>query len=155
MTRISPGAENSSERTKKEGRKILQKFHEQPTGGHLGMNRTFERIKLYTSWQGMKEEIEEYIKHCDICQKNKITQRITKLSLQITDTPEVVLQNCSMDIVGPLTQTFEGNIYLLTFQDELSKYTMAVPIPRQDASTIPRVFVEQIILKFGIPDITY
>ena len=75
----------------------------------------------------------------------------TKLPLQITDTPEVVWQNCSMDIVGPLTQTCEGNRYLLTFQDELSRYTLAVPISQQDALTIATDFVEQIILKFGIP----
>ena len=58
-----------------------------------------------------------------------------------------------MDIVGPLTQTCEGNKYLLTFQDELSKNTLAVPIPQQDASTVAKVFVEQIILKLGIPQI--
>ena len=75
----------------------------------------------------------------------------TKLPLKITDTPDSVWQNCSMDIVGPLTQTYEGNKYLLTFQDELSKYTLAVPIRQQDASTVAKVFVEQIILKFGIP----
>jgi len=115
------------------------------------MNRTFDRIKLYTSWPGMKQEIEDYIRKCDICQKNKISQRKTKLSLQITDTPEVVWQNCSMDIVGPLTQTCEGNRYLLTFQDELSKYTLTVPILQQDALTVARVFVEQIILKFEMP----
>jgi len=101
----------------------------------------------------MKQEIEDYIKRCDVCQKNKITQRKTKLPLQITDTPDVVWQNCSIDIVGTLTQTFEGNRYLLTFQDELSKYTMAVPIPQGDASIIASVFVEQIILKFGIPQV--
>jgi len=67
MTRISSVAENSSEITKEEIRKILQEFHEQPTGGHLGMNRTFDRIKLYTSWPGMKQEIEDYIRQCDIC----------------------------------------------------------------------------------------
>ena len=50
-----------------------------------------------------------------------------------------------MDIVGPLTQKCEGNKYLLTFQDELSKYTLAVPIPQQDASTVARFFVEQIL----------
>ena len=99
------------------------------------MNRTYERIRLYTSWPGMKQEIEDYIRQCDVCQKNKITQRKTKLPLQITDTPDSVWQKCSMDIVGPLTQTCEGNKYLLTFQDELSKYTLAVPIPQQDAST--------------------
>ena len=93
----------------------MQEFHEQPIGGHLGMNRTFDRIKLYTFWPGMKQEIEDYIKHCDICQKNKITQRKTKLPLQIKDTPEVVGQNCIMDIVGHLTQTSEGNKYSPTF----------------------------------------
>ena len=56
-----------------------------------------------------------------------------------------------MDIVGPLTQTYEGNKYLLTFQDKLSKYTLAIPISQQDTSIVARVFVEQIILKFGIP----
>ena len=89
MTRISPVAENCSQPTKETRRKILQEFHEQPTGGHLGMNRAFERIKLYISWPVMKQEIEYYIKHFDIC-KNKITQKKTKLPLQITDTPGVV-----------------------------------------------------------------
>ena len=116
------------------------------------MNRTFERIKLYTSWPGMKQEI-DHIKHCDICQKNKITQKKTKLPLQITDSHEVVWQNLGMDIFGPVTQTSEGNKYVLTFQDELSMYTMAVPIQQQDAVTAARVFLEQIILKFGIPQV--
>ena len=33
----------------------------------------------------------------------------------------------------------------------MSKYTLAVPISQQDALTVARIFVEQIILKFGIP----
>ena len=33
MTRMNHVAENSSELTKEERRKILQKFHEQPIGG--------------------------------------------------------------------------------------------------------------------------
>jgi hypothetical protein len=115
------------------------------------MNRTFERIKLYTSWPGMKQEIVNYVKHCETCQKNKISQRKTKLLLQITDTPEIVWQNCSLDIVGPLRQTSEDNKHLLTFQDELSKYTVAAPIPQQDAMTVAKVFVGEIVLKFGIP----
>ena len=137
--------------SKEERRRILQEFHEPPIGGHLGMNRTLDRLKLYTSWSGMKQDIEDYIRKCDVCQKNKITQRKTKVSLQITDTPEFVWQNCSTDIVGPLTQTCENKRYLLTFQDELSKYTLVIPISQQDASTVARVFVEQIVLKFGIP----
>ena len=58
-----------------------------------------------------------------------------------------------MDIVGPLTVTTEDHKYILTFQDKLSKYTMAIPIPKQDAETIARVFVEETLLKFGIPQV--
>jgi hypothetical protein len=47
----------------------------------------------------MKHEIETYVKHCEICQKNKLTQRKTKLPLQITDTPEVLWEKCNCDIV--------------------------------------------------------
>jgi hypothetical protein len=93
MTEVSPIKEANATPTKEEREKNLQEFHQLPTGGHLGTNRTFERIKLYTSWPGMKHEIENYVKHCEICQKNKLTQRKTKLPLQITDTPEVVWEN--------------------------------------------------------------
>jgi len=41
----------------------------------------------------------------------------------------------------------------LTFQDELSKYTVAAPIPQQDAMTVAKVFVGEIVLKFGIPQL--
>jgi hypothetical protein len=39
----------------------------------------------------------------------------------------------------------------LTFQDELSKYTVAIPIQHQDAETVTKIFVENVVLKFGIP----
>ena len=94
--------------------------------------------------------IENYVRHCETCQKSKITQRKTKLPLQITDTPEVVWQKCSLDIVGPLTQTLENNKYLFKFQNEISKYTVAAPLQHQDAMIVVRVFIQEIFLNFGI-----
>ena len=77
------------------------------------MNKTYERIKLFTTWPGMKQEIEDYIQKCEICQKNKITQHKVKMPLQITTTPDVS-EKCCMDIEGPLTVT-TGHKYILTF----------------------------------------
>jgi len=28
-----------------------------PAGGHLGMNKIYERMKLFTAWPGMKQEV--------------------------------------------------------------------------------------------------
>jgi hypothetical protein len=33
---------------------ILKEMHESPIGGHIGMNRTYQRLKQYISWEGMK-----------------------------------------------------------------------------------------------------
>ena len=52
------------------------------------MNRTYDRMKRFTTWPGMKQELEEYIRQCEICQRNKITQNKTKLPMKITTTPE-------------------------------------------------------------------
>ena len=56
-------------------------------------------------------------------------------------------------MVGPLPVTLQGNKYILTFQDDLSKYVVAVPIEKQDAETVARAFVEKIVLQYGTPQI--
>jgi hypothetical protein len=71
--------------------------------------------------------------------------------MKITTTPEVVWEKCALHIVGPLNQTLNGDRYVLKFQDELSKFTLAVPIRQQGAVTVAKAFVEEIVLKFGIP----
>jgi hypothetical protein len=53
--------------------------------------------------------------------------------------------------VGPLTETQAGNKYILTFQDELSKFLVAIPIHKQDSETVAREFVTHIIMKLGTP----
>jgi len=54
---------------------------------------------------------------------------------------------------GSLTCDTRNNKYILTFQDDLSKYVVAVPIGQQDAETVARAFVANIVLKYGTPRI--
>ena len=63
----------------------------------------------------------------------------------------MVWKKCALVIVGLLSQTSDGNRYVLTFQDELFKYTLAIPIEQQNAVTVVTAFVEEVILKFRIP----
>jgi hypothetical protein len=53
--------------------------------------------------------------------------------MEITTTAQRPFEKCFLDIVGPLPVTLEGNKYILTFQDDLRKYVVAVPIEKQDA----------------------
>jgi hypothetical protein len=78
--------------TEKEKSEILKELHERPIGGHVGMNRTYKRLKQYVSWEGMKEDVETFIRKCEKCQKNKLTQCHTRMPLTITATPSVVFE---------------------------------------------------------------
>ncbi|KAJ4431151.1 hypothetical protein ANN_19746 [Periplaneta americana] len=87
--------------------RIMKELHECPIGGHQGVQRTYERIKLYCSWPDMLKDITNYIRNCKTCQVNKTQQVIPKAPMQITDTPENIWDKIALDIVGPLTQSLD------------------------------------------------
>lgn len=130
---------------------VLKDFHFAPLGGHQGFARTRERIRQYYFWQGMSKDIRDTISCCDICSRNK-HQIPTKMPMQITTTAKRPFERVALDIVGPLPESLEGYQYLLTFQDDLSKFVGAVPIKNQDADTVARAFVKHVVLRFGIPE---
>jgi hypothetical protein len=45
--------------------------------------------------------------------------------MEITSTAEHPFERCALDIVDPLTETTSRNKYILTFQDDLSKFLVA------------------------------
>ena len=130
--------------------KILQENHDSILGGHRGMNKTYEAIKEHYQWPNMKKEI-EYVKACAKCQLNKTLRPKKRAPMEITTTARRPFEKCALDIVGSMTEIMAGNKYVLTFQDDLSKFLVAIPIPQQDAETVAKKFVLNIVLKFGAP----
>ncbi|EDN04910.1 hypothetical protein HCAG_08572 [Histoplasma mississippiense (nom. inval.)] len=51
---------------------IMKMNHDDPQGGHFGRDKTIEAIKRKYSWHGMSDEIAEYVRTCDVCQRVKI-----------------------------------------------------------------------------------
>lgn len=131
---------------------ILKEFHDNPLGGHLGYKRMTKKIKLYHYWKNMTKDIKNYVNECALCQKNKIS-RYTKMPMEITTTSEKPFDKIFLDIVGPFPISNKGNRYILTLQDDLSKYIAGIPIPNQEVSTIAKKLVTQIICIYGVPKI--
>jgi transposase InsO family protein len=107
------------------------------------------RLSSKYQWVGLKKSVKEYVKRCEICQKNKYSKQ-HRVPMQITTTAHRPMERLALDIVGPLPETQKGNKYLLTYQDDLTKYVGAIPIPNQEAETVARAFVQYIILRFGM-----
>ena len=56
-----------------------------------------------------------------------------------------------MDIVGPVSRTQRGNRYILTVVDHFTKHVEAYALQDQEAVSIARVFVTEVISRFGVP----
>ena len=48
--------------------KVMSLAHEEPFGGHLGEEKTRERIKLSFVWPKMRRENDKFCKSCERCQ---------------------------------------------------------------------------------------
>lgn len=135
----------------KEKEVIIKSYHELPLGGHLGITNTISKIRQNYFWPKMNEDIINYVSKCIICKKTKVTTH-TKLPMKIISPATRVYQKLHMDIVGPIAESELGNKYILTFQDDLSKYAEAIPMSDATAYTVAESFVTTIICRHGIPE---
>lgn len=132
-------------------RVILNDFHLLPTSGHAGVNRMLNNIKRYYYWPNMSHDVIKYVKKCAHCQYNKHTNKYIKEPMTITSTPDTSFQRISLDIVGPLDVDNYNYKYVLTIQCELSKFVEAYPLERKDTESVSRAFVNNFILRYGVP----
>lgn len=137
--------------TDSEKQRIIYEYHNSPLGGHSGVSRTVKRLKLNYQWKNLKKSVKQYISSCEVCQKTK-THLKTKQPMLITSTVTNSFERICLDIVGPLPQTSLGNQYILTMQDELTRYAIAVALSATDAQTVAQAFVECFVCIYGIPD---
>jgi hypothetical protein len=135
--------------SKEKQQKILKEMHECPVRGHQDIQRTYDRLKLYVTWPGMFHGVEEYIRKCEVCQKNKFTGPYIKAPFQETHTQFQPWDKLYLDIVGPLPVTEECHKYILTRQDNLSKYLLAIPMIAQTAE-VSLTFLRYVVLQYGI-----
>jgi hypothetical protein len=124
----------------------LKEIHDSNIHGHAGINQENGKLKHYINWQGVKSDLEKYIRKCKKCQTNKMTQCHTRMPLMITDTSSIILEVCSIIIIGPFCTSSSQHQYVLKVQDDLSKFMRAVPLEDQTAE-----HVDHIVLIYGIP----
>lgn len=130
---------------------VLHEFHDSPIGRHRDINKTDREIRIWYQWPRIGRDIEAYVKKCESCQRNKSPGLRASAQMVITTTARKPSEKCSMDIVGSTTVTNKGNRYHLTSQDELTKFVSATSIPNQEAETVAREFVINIVLRYGTP----
>ena len=71
----------------------------------------------------------------------------------ISDCPGTSMFKVALDIVGPMPKTKDGHEYILTMQDQLSKFCMSVCLKTMTAQDVADAFIKKWICVFGAPRI--
>ena len=130
---------------------LLRAAHDHPWASHAGINRTMKKLeKFKPSWPNMEQDVTEYIKSCDICQKNKVFRAKSKAVGQFQKT-KIPFERICTDVVGSLPVTSEGYRYVLFVICSASRWVELVPLKTTDACTVLKALYDVWITKYGPP----
>ena len=82
--------------------KLLYEVHDAPTGGHMGERKTLHKLQSTCYWAGMRKDIEDYVRGCQVCAAVKPSQKVPAGLLQPLPIPHRPWQVIALDFKGPL-----------------------------------------------------
>ena len=131
-------------------RKVLELGHEIPLAGHLGVEKTRQRILRRFYWPTVFKDIEEYCRCCERCQKSnpRKVQPAPLIPLPVITEP---FRRIAMDIVGPLPRSRLGNRYILVVCDYATRYPEAIPLRSTDAIHVAEELIK-VFARVGVPE---
>lgn len=118
-------------------------------GGHLGIKKTYRKLIRFW-WPKLHQDVESYVKSCDVCQKFKNPTGLPPGCLHSIPISEI-FEHLHIDIVGPLTTTHRGNCYVITATDAYSKWAFAIPSQKVRTSELIKFLEDSILSVHGKP----
>ena len=139
-----------------EGRDLRQEIfsqnHDSRIAGHWGQFKTADKIKANFYWPNMDQDIEEYVRSCDSCQRNKTARHKKYGELLPLEVPYRPWTSISMDFIVGLPES-DGNTKIWVIVDRFSKMAHFIPLPTVNKTEdMAKIFLNQIWKLHGLPD---
>ncbi len=128
---------------------ILFLSHNSIFSGHFGIDITLKKLEQSVWWPHMKDDVIEYIKFCELCQRFK-SKSVLNEEMHPIDRA-ACFERVHLDLIGPLPRSSSGNVHIFHLVDSATKYSVTAAIPDKSAETISRVLVQHVIMKYGVP----
>ena len=134
-------------------RDMLTASHDLPSNAHFGINKIVFRLQYFVCWEGMYTEIVGYVRSC----------RSRHIGKMPTGRPEG-LQSCipvasqafevmATDVLGPITRTESCHKYILNVTDQLTKWSISIPISDLTDNTTAEAIEDYVFFWYGAPSI--
>jgi Integrase zinc binding domain len=129
---------------------VLHLEHHTKSIGHPGVTKMFATMGQRYFWRNMYKDVEETVRQCIPCAKNRVQERKRVSMMKMfpaNEPPEFV----AIDILGPLPKTVHGNRFLLVILDRFSKLTRTIPMRTTTALAVAKAFCTHWGFSYGPP----
>lgn len=130
---------------------VVKLGHESALGGHMGKQKTEERVQAEFYWPGISADVRRWIRSCDVCQKTCNRGSVKPALLKPLPVISSPFERVAIDIVGPINpRASNGSRYILTMVDFASRWPEAVALKDIETTTVAEAMLE-IFCRVGIP----
>ncbi|KAF1315245.1 reverse transcriptase, partial [Globisporangium splendens] len=131
--------------------RLLYEYHDSPSGGHLGREKTFLSLSRDYYWPHMYKWVRKYVRTCEICQRVKPSGS-TQAPLRSLAVPSDSWKSVSMDFIFGLPRDTHGRNGILVFVDRFSKMVHLAPVSDKiSAEKTAKIFVDVVFRLHGLP----
>ena len=129
---------------------VLHQLHDLRLVGHLGIQRTVQRVKQRFYWPGITLDVTRWCAKCNVCasRKGKPNPRRAPLTQLPTGAP---FDRIALDILDTHKPTSKGYRYILVISDYFTKYTDAFPLRRHTAKAVAQILLHRWIFYHAVP----
>lgn len=133
---------------------VMYEAHDSPTAGHLGMDKTLDKLVRRFYWPNMEASVRAYVKTCTACQRNKPDNKPPIGLAKPNAIPSRPWEIISMDLITQLPRTQSGHTAIVTFVDRLTKMAHFVPCSTTiTATALADIFLNTIFRHHGLPEV--
>uniref|UniRef100_L7LW12 RNA-directed DNA polymerase n=1 Tax=Rhipicephalus pulchellus TaxID=72859 RepID=L7LW12_RHIPC len=132
-------------------RHVLRAAHDEPTSGHMGFSRTFQRTQDRFFWPKMRRSVSAYVASCERCQRYKRPTSEPAGLLHPIAPPGSPFEVVGVDLLGPFPRSTNGNRWIIVGVDHLTRYAETAAIPAATATQVSHFMLSHIILRHGSP----
>lgn len=130
---------------------ILRWLHDYDVGGHSGRDATIQRIRSLFYWPRMSVEVQNYVRNCAVCQKNKNDLAAKPGLLQPLPVPNGIWESIGMDFIEGLPPS-SGKHCILVVVDRLSKNAHFIALSHPyTAIEVAQAYLDNIFKLHGLP----
>lgn len=134
---------------------LLKIHHDDPFGGHYGVDRTLDLLRRKYYWDRMRKDVKDHVETCGVCQRVRTPRRKPYGQLASLPIPKRPMESLSLDFITGLPPAKRGQEVfdaILVIVDRYTKLATYVPTRTDiDAEGLADLFAENILWQYGRP----